>query len=84
MPSHLKPLSPKALDALAYLCGGPRPVQQFNPGLRDRFAREAPAVVELVEEASPYASHKGKPIPHYRLTSEGMATLRAAGRCNGC
>lgn len=61
------PLSPKALEALERLKGGPLPTQQLNNGLVDRLLREG---CELVYLPSPYRTHNGKLIQHIRLPGQ--------------
>lgn len=70
------PLSEHALDVLAE-CAHPYPVQHVNPGVRDRFARAEPAVVEIIKHPSPFKKHKGSPVDHYLITEAGRAILAA-------
>ncbi len=58
------PLSAAARAALLSLQAGPRPAQEFNPGLINRLLREA--AVELVQLPSPYK--KGGNAIYVRLT----------------
>lgn len=67
------PLSAHALEALRTLLNGPRPQQEFNPGVVNRLAREA--LVETVQQPSPYATHKGLKISFLRITEAGLAAL---------
>lgn len=69
------PMTPVAWSALESLLSGPAPVQSFNPGVRDRFYREEVPVVETVDLPSPFKTHKGREIPHFRLTDHGKKLL---------
>lgn len=53
------------------------PAQEINPGVVNRLLRED--LVEWVELRSPYATHKGRSIPHLKASAAGVA---AAGRTN--
>lgn len=67
------PLSAHALEELRSLRNRPRPTQEINSGVVNRFQRED--LVEEVQLPSPYASHRGRSIAHLRLTAAGLARL---------
>ena len=69
------PLSQHALACLARLATGPLPSREFNPGVIDRFARHAEALVEPVLLVSPYKKDRGAKITHLQLTGAGHALL---------
>ncbi len=70
------PLTEHALHALRGLNAlGPRPKGTFNPGIVNRLLREE--LAEVVQLPSPYSIHKGKDIPHLRITAAGLVALRA-------
>jgi hypothetical protein len=58
------PLSAVAKAAIESLRTGPRPAQEFNPGIVDRLLREG--CVEIIELPSPYKTRKGN-VAHLRL-----------------
>jgi hypothetical protein len=67
------PLKPSALEALRKLASSPMPRQELNPGVANRLERDA--LVETIMLPSPYKTHKGRDLEHYRLTDAGRATL---------
>jgi len=67
------PLTTHALEVLAWIALRPRPVQEVNPGVRNRIEREE--LVDRVDLPSPYTSHKGKKIPFYQINAAGSARL---------
>jgi hypothetical protein len=72
------PLTSHALDALDALRTRECPTQVFNPGVVNRLQREA--LVEIVDLPSPYRSHKGRKIPHLRITDAGLSRWEAETR----
>lgn len=68
------PLSAHALEELRTLLNGPRPQQEFNPGVVNRLAREA--LVEEVQLPSPYATHKGRKITFLQITPAGRVAVQ--------
>lgn len=69
------PLSAHALAALTDLAThGPQPSATINPGVINRLWRED--LIELVDLPSPYASHRGRPLQHARITTAGKAALK--------
>jgi hypothetical protein len=71
------PLTPAALDMLAYIARQPIPLQEINPGVRNRFDREL--LVDYVELPSPYKTHKGRKITFAQINDAGRAALSASG-----
>lgn len=67
------PLTPHALSALRSISYGPRPSQEFNAGVVNRFQRED--LVETVRLPSPYKTHKGALIDFLQITDAGRARL---------
>lgn len=67
------PLSDHAFNALKSLDHGPRPCQDFNPGVSNRLLREE--LVASVFLPSPFKSHKGAVIEHLMLTVVGRARI---------
>lgn len=67
------PLSAYALDVLRWIAEEPRPRQEVNPGVANRFDREG--LTEDVDLPSPYKTHRGSPIAHLRITPSGRAAL---------
>lgn len=64
------PLTPHARDMLERLANwGPRPAQSINAGVINRFLRED--LIVLVDLPSPFATHKGRKIPHAQITEDG-------------
>lgn len=70
------PLSSAALADLAMIGQSRRPSQSINPGVVNRLMRED--LVETVQLASPYPSHKGRTIAHLQITDAGRAALAKA------
>lgn len=68
-----KALSSHAKEALRTLLSGPRPAQEFNPGVVSKLHREA--LVDLVEMPSPYPSRKGLCIQFLRISRAGMEAI---------
>lgn len=66
-------LSPIAIETLRSLSRTPAPCQSLNPGLCNRLAREG--LVDEVQLPSPYASHKGRDIAHFKASTAGMSRL---------
>lgn len=66
------PLSRHALGILAELAQGPKPRQEINPGVVNRFEREL--LVESIDLPNPYKT-KGKTVPGLRITVEGLKRL---------
>ena len=73
------PLSEHALASLDDLQAGPRPAAQFNPGVVNRLMRED--LVEVVDLPSPFKTHKGRAIPHLRITDSGRDRVFGARKC---
>lgn len=71
--SKTHPLTDHARDCLKSLDHGPRPRQEFNPGVVNRLLREDLAAV--VSLPSPYPSHKGACTEHLVLTVAGRAVM---------
>lgn len=70
-------LKPASLDALQSLLSSPEPRQSFNPGVATKLVTEG--LVESVNLPSPFATHKGRAIEHFRITDAGRAALKAKG-----
>jgi hypothetical protein len=75
--SKTHPLTPAALGVLSLLTRGAIPVQEINPGVRNRFDREV--LVDYVELPSPYKTHKGRKITFAQINDAGRAALTASG-----
>lgn len=71
------PLSAHAISALQSL-HKPRPTQQINAGVINRLLREA--LIEIEDRPSPYATGRGRMIPHARITAAGLAVLEGLQR----
>lgn len=73
-PPMPKQLTPHALDVLRSLAKwGPKPAQEVNAGVADKFRREG--LAEEVLLPSPYATHKGKLIGFLQITQAGRDRL---------
>jgi hypothetical protein len=73
------PLTKHALDALRTLANsGPKPRQEFNPGICNRLERGE--LVHVVDLVSPYKTHKGKTIPHLVIRHTGYVAIGLAPR----
>lgn len=69
------PLTAHARANLALIRTTPKPKHSFNPGVVDRLTRQPNPLAEVVSLVSPYPSHRGKKIPHLRITAAGLAEL---------
>lgn len=68
------PLTPHARMVLLGLnLFGPKPTQEINAGVVNRFHREA--LTETINLPSPYKTHKSKALSHERITDAGRAVL---------
>lgn len=68
------PLSATARAELRSIERQARPAQEMNPGVTNRLLRGG--LAELVEMASPYASHKpGTRVNFMQITAAGRAEL---------
>ncbi len=67
------PLSAHALYVLRHLALRSEPRQELNPGVANRLLREG--LVESFQATSPYATHAGKEIEHFRITDAGRAAI---------
>lgn len=63
------PLTPYALEELRSIVRKPCPYQSVNAGVINRLMRED--LVEVYQDTSPYATHKGQPIRFLRATDAG-------------
>jgi hypothetical protein len=70
------PLTAHALGVLRSLLSGPKPRQEINAGVVDRFQRED--LTETVRLPSPYKIHKGSLIDFERITDAGRAAVANA------
>jgi len=71
------PLTEHAKEVLRDLARfGPRPTQEINAGVRDRFRREA--LTQEVMLPSPYKTHKGRAIPFEQITAAGKSAIDAS------
>lgn len=77
----LRPLTSVAIETLRDLARRPAPRQEINPGLCNRLLLES--LVEEVELPSPYATHKGRNIVFFQLTSAGRERLAEIGQQKG-
>ncbi len=68
------PLSEAALSVLHSLASGAMPAQEINPGVQNRFMREA--LAEYIDLPSPYRTHKGRKIKFMQITDAGRARLQ--------
>ncbi len=72
--SKTHPLSEHAIGVLRDLAkSGPKPRQEFNPGVINRLFRED--LIANIMLPSPYTSHKGGKCEHVRITDEGRAAI---------
>lgn len=72
--TKIHPLSDHARGVLQSLANGaPIPLQKINAGVWRRFKDEK--LAEHVMQPSPYASHKGREIPHAKITEAGRKAL---------
>ena len=68
------PLSAHAVAVLTMIAASePVPRQRLNPGVANRLERDA--LVEEFAAPSPFASHKGRDIAHFRITEAGRAAI---------
>lgn len=67
------PLSDHARAELRDIAARPVPKQTVNPGVANRLERET--LVERVDLPSPFPTHKGRRIPHLRITAAGEEAL---------
>lgn len=63
------PLTAHAIATLVDLSHGPKPSQEFNPGVVNRLLRGE--LVDFTFLVSPYKTHAGKKIEFLRLTKLG-------------
>lgn len=74
MKNSAHPLSEHAYSVLKSLVrNGPRPSQEINPGVMDKFRREGLAVE--VQLPSPYKTHKGGTCAHAKATDWAMLQI---------
>lgn len=70
-----RPLTDHAKGVLRKIASEPIPVQEVNPGVRDRFERGG--YTKITQYPSPYIKHKGGDCDHYELTEAGRNAIRA-------
>lgn len=66
-------LAPASAAALRSLLSADQPRQEFNPGVAKRLLTET--FVVSLNLRSPYATHKGATIEHFRITDAGRDYL---------
>jgi hypothetical protein len=76
--TKIRELSEHALSVLGRVTTSPEPTSSVNPGVVRRLRDEG--LAEIVSLPSPYASHKGKRVPHLKATDAGRQRLEAGRR----
>lgn len=72
-PTTLHPLSDHARGVLEGIAREPVASLVVNAGVADRLFRER--LIEHVELVSPFKSHQGRKVTHYKITEAGRVKL---------